>query len=158
MSPLLSRFLCTCSSARISPSSSWTAGRTSLTTCVPSPKPYQSALSSTKPLQSLSRINRHGNPPRLGVPDFRNVRPCLLRLLTERAELPFCVDGPWAGGVRVERGGSGLIAVWSRQIQQLNRVSPAVASTVTAAYPSPQLLLQVHHLSVLQDGPVELGA
>ncbi|XP_056285208.1 probable crossover junction endonuclease EME2 [Pseudoliparis swirei] len=66
------------------------------------------------------------------------------KLLTERAELPFCVDGPWAGGVRVERGGSGLIAVWSRQIQQLNRVSPAVASTVTAAYPSPQLLLQAY--------------
>lgn len=67
--------------------------------------------------------------------------PC--RLLTERAELPFCVDGSWASGVRVEREGSGLSKVWSRQLQQLNRVSPAVASAVTAAYPSPQLLLQV---------------
>uniref|UniRef100_A0A8C2Z6Q8 ERCC4 domain-containing protein n=1 Tax=Cyclopterus lumpus TaxID=8103 RepID=A0A8C2Z6Q8_CYCLU len=66
------------------------------------------------------------------------------KLLTERAELPFCVDGSWASGVRVERDGSGLIQVWSRQIQQLNRVSPAVASTVTAAYPSPQLLLQAY--------------
>uniref|UniRef100_G3P0A7 ERCC4 domain-containing protein n=1 Tax=Gasterosteus aculeatus TaxID=69293 RepID=G3P0A7_GASAC len=65
------------------------------------------------------------------------------KLLTERAELPFCVDGAWAGGARVERDGSGLIQVWSRQIQQLNRVSPSVASTVTGAYPSPQLLLQV---------------
>ncbi|XP_054454817.1 probable crossover junction endonuclease EME2 isoform X1 [Anoplopoma fimbria] len=80
------------------------------------------------------------------------------KLLTERAELPFCVDGSWASGVRVERDGSGLIEVWSRQIQQLNRVSPAVASTVTAAYPSPQLLLQVHHLTVLQYGLVELSA
>ncbi|XP_035521829.1 probable crossover junction endonuclease EME2 isoform X2 [Morone saxatilis] len=66
------------------------------------------------------------------------------KLLTERAELPFCVDGSWASGVRVERDGSGLIGVWSKQIQQLNRVSPAVASTVTAAYPSPQLLLQAY--------------
>ncbi|XP_075949696.1 essential meiotic structure-specific endonuclease subunit 2 [Anarhichas minor] len=66
------------------------------------------------------------------------------KLLTERAELPFCVDGSWASGVRVERDGSGLIQVWSRQIQQLNRVSPAVASAVTAAYPSPQLLLQAY--------------
>ncbi|KAK5850724.1 hypothetical protein PBY51_001576 [Eleginops maclovinus] len=66
------------------------------------------------------------------------------KLLTEQAELPFCVDGSWASGVRVERDGSGLIQVWSRQIQQLNRVSPAVASTVIAAYPSPQLLLQTY--------------
>ncbi|KAI3365659.1 hypothetical protein L3Q82_010733 [Scortum barcoo] len=66
------------------------------------------------------------------------------KLLTERAELPFCVDGSWASGARVERDGSGLIQVWSKQIQQLNRVSPAVASTVTAAYPSPQLLLQAY--------------
>ncbi|XP_070783671.1 probable crossover junction endonuclease EME2 [Enoplosus armatus] len=66
------------------------------------------------------------------------------KLLTERAELPFCVDGSWASGVRAERDGSGLIQVWSKQIQQLNRVSPAVASTVTAAYPSPQLLLQAY--------------
>ncbi|KAM9837963.1 essential meiotic structure-specific endonuclease subunit 2 [Aulostomus maculatus] len=64
--------------------------------------------------------------------------------LTEQTELPFCVDGSWASGVRVERDGSGLIQVWSRQIQQLNRVSSAVASAVTAAYPSPRLLLQAY--------------
>lgn len=77
-----------------------------------------------------------------GVTKALSKRP--FKLLTERAELPFCVDGSWASGVRVERDGSGLIQVWSRQIQQLNRVSPAVASTVTAAYPSPQLLLQAY--------------
>lgn len=66
------------------------------------------------------------------------------KLLTEQAELPFCVDGSWASGVRVERDGSGLIQVWSKQIQQLNRVSPAVASAVTAAYSSPQLLMQAY--------------
>ncbi|XP_030610564.1 essential meiotic structure-specific endonuclease subunit 2 [Archocentrus centrarchus] len=66
------------------------------------------------------------------------------KLLTEGAELPFCVDGSWASGVRVEKDGSGLIQVWGKQIQQLNRVSPAVASAVTASYPSPQLLLQAY--------------
>ncbi|KAF6734799.1 putative crossover junction endonuclease EME2 [Oryzias melastigma] len=66
------------------------------------------------------------------------------KLLTERAELPFCVDGSWASGARVERDGSGLIQVWGKQIQQLNRVSPAVASTVTKSFPSPRLLLQAY--------------
>ncbi|XP_072229267.1 probable crossover junction endonuclease EME2 isoform X2 [Leuresthes tenuis] len=66
------------------------------------------------------------------------------KLLSEQSELPFCVDGSWASGARVERDGSGLIQVWSRQIQQLNRVSPAVASTVIGSYQSPQLLLQAY--------------
>lgn len=73
---------------------------------------------------------------------FTQKSPC--RLLTERAELPFCVDGSWASGARVERDGSGLIQVWGKQIQQLNRVSPAVASTITKSFPSPRLLLQVN--------------
>nr|XP_057917169.1 probable crossover junction endonuclease EME2 isoform X2 [Doryrhamphus excisus] len=70
-----------------------------------------------------------------------------LKLLTEKVDLPFCVDGSWASGVRVEKDGSGLKQVWSKQIQQLNRVSPAVASCVTAAHPSPQLLLQAYEAS-----------
>ncbi|XP_054621774.1 probable crossover junction endonuclease EME2 isoform X2 [Dunckerocampus dactyliophorus] len=70
-----------------------------------------------------------------------------LKLLTDKAELPFCVDGSWASGVRVEKDGSGLKQVWSKQIQQLNRVSPAVASCVTAAHKSPQLLLQAYQAS-----------
>ncbi|XP_007578078.1 essential meiotic structure-specific endonuclease subunit 2 isoform X1 [Poecilia formosa] len=69
------------------------------------------------------------------------------KLLTERAELPFCVDGSWAGGARVGRDGSGLRAVWVRQIQQLNRVSPAVAAAVAEAFPSPRLLLQAYQNS-----------
>ncbi|KAM9716487.1 essential meiotic structure-specific endonuclease subunit 2 isoform 1-T1 [Menidia menidia] len=69
------------------------------------------------------------------------------KLLTERSELPFCVDGSWASGARAERDGSGLIQVWSRQIQQLNRVSAAAASAVTASYRSPQLLLQAYQNS-----------
>uniref|UniRef100_A0A1A8LDJ0 Essential meiotic endonuclease 1 homolog 2 n=2 Tax=Nothobranchius TaxID=28779 RepID=A0A1A8LDJ0_9TELE len=67
------------------------------------------------------------------------------KLLTEQqSELPFCVDGAWAAGVRVERDGSGLGQVWSRQIQQLNRISPAIASAVAASFPSPQMLLQTY--------------
>lgn len=72
---------------------------------------------------------------------FFSLSPC--RLLTEQSELPFCVDGSWAAGARVDRDGSGLSLVWSRQIQQLNRVSLAGASAVTEAFPSPQALLQV---------------
>lgn len=64
--------------------------------------------------------------------------------LTEQDNLPFCLDGSWASGVRVERDGTGLSHVWSRQIQQLNRVSPAVAAGVSSAFPSPQLLLQAY--------------
>nr|XP_061807682.1 probable crossover junction endonuclease EME2 [Nerophis lumbriciformis] len=66
------------------------------------------------------------------------------KLLTEQPELPFCVDGSWASGARVEKDGSGLKQVWTKQIQQLNRVSQATASCVTAAYPSPQLLLRAY--------------
>lgn len=69
------------------------------------------------------------------------------KLLTERSELPFCADGRWASGVRVERDGSGLRDVWSRQIQQLNRVSPAVAAAVAQTFQSPQLLLQAYQNS-----------
>ncbi|KAG7282788.1 hypothetical protein CRUP_029996, partial [Coryphaenoides rupestris] len=64
------------------------------------------------------------------------------RHLTERAILPFCMDGSWAKGSRVEKDGSGLHQVWNRQVQQLNRVSAVVATAVTTAYPSPRLLLQ----------------
>ncbi|KAG7336456.1 hypothetical protein KOW79_001149 [Hemibagrus wyckioides] len=66
------------------------------------------------------------------------------RTLQEVPDLGFCVDGLWAGGVRVDRSGWGLAQVWTRQIQQLNRVSVAMATAVTTAYPSPQLLLQAY--------------
>ncbi|KAG7492075.1 hypothetical protein MATL_G00010580 [Megalops atlanticus] len=64
--------------------------------------------------------------------------------MTEKDYLPFCLEGSWASGVRVEKDGTGLGQVWSRQIQQLNRVSPAVAAGITSAFPSPQLLLQAY--------------
>lgn len=43
----------------------------------------------------------------------------------------------------MDRDGRGLAQVWTRQIQQLNRVSVPTARAVTTAYPSPSLLLQV---------------
>ncbi|XP_048868773.1 probable crossover junction endonuclease EME2 [Brienomyrus brachyistius] len=87
-----------------------------------------------------------------------------MKLLTEVPDLPFCVDGSWASGVRVQKDGTGLLPVWSRQIQQLNRVSPAVAAAISSAFPSPQLLLQAYkdtsegdQKSVLADLPVTSG-
>lgn len=59
-------------------------------------------------------------------------------------ELGFCMDGSWSGGVRVDRDGRGLAQVWTRQIQQLNRVSVPTAKAVTTAFPSPSLLLQAY--------------
>ncbi|XP_057178107.1 crossover junction endonuclease EME1-like isoform X2 [Triplophysa rosa] len=59
-------------------------------------------------------------------------------------ELGFCMEGSWSGGVRVDRDGRGLAQVWTRQIQQLNRVSVPTAIAVTTAYPSASLLLQAY--------------
>ncbi|KAM7371261.1 hypothetical protein PAMP_010748 [Pampus punctatissimus] len=59
------------------------------------------------------------------------------------AEAPF---NEWAGGQRVDKAGKGLLQVWKRQIQQLNRVSRDMASAILAAYPSPQLLRKAYSL------------
>ncbi|XP_005007443.1 probable crossover junction endonuclease EME2 isoform X3 [Cavia porcellus] len=75
----------------------------------------------------------------------------------------FCTTGRWASGQRVARNGSGLQGVWWRQIQQFNRVSPAVADAVVAAFPSPRLLQQAllacsteqERLGLLADLPVK---
>ncbi|KAM6166349.1 putative crossover junction endonuclease EME2 [Erethizon dorsatum] len=75
----------------------------------------------------------------------------------------FCTAGRWASGQRVARDGSGLRGVWWRQIQQFNRVSPAVADAVVAAFPSPHLLQQAllacsteqERLGLLADLPVK---
>ncbi|XP_027013439.2 probable crossover junction endonuclease EME2 [Tachysurus fulvidraco] len=66
-------------------------------------------------------------------------------------DLGFCVDGLWAGGVRVERSGRGLAQVWTRQIQQLNRVSIAMATAVKTAYPSPKLLMQAYESAASEE-------
>ncbi|KAM8945893.1 structure-specific endonuclease subunit EME1 [Pelodytes ibericus] len=59
--------------------------------------------------------------------------------------LSFYLDGDWAGGVRVERGGKGLLGVWMRQIQQFNRVSMEIANAVVVAYSSPQILIKAYN-------------
>ncbi|OCT64312.1 probable crossover junction endonuclease EME2 [Xenopus laevis] len=62
----------------------------------------------------------------------------------EAQTFSFCTSaGSWRGwGPRGEL--TGLPLTWRRQIQQLNRVSPAMAAAVTTAYPSPQLLMQAY--------------
>lgn len=62
----------------------------------------------------------------------------------EQTGFSFCLESEWVGGQRVDKTGKGLVQVWKRQIQQLNRVSPDMASAILAAYPSPQLLKKVH--------------
>lgn len=61
----------------------------------------------------------------------------------EKQFFSFCAKGKWASGVHISKEGKGLRETWLKQIQQFNRVSPAVASAVAQAYPSPSLLLQV---------------
>ncbi|XP_078135795.1 structure-specific endonuclease subunit EME1 isoform X2 [Sander vitreus] len=64
----------------------------------------------------------------------------------EETGFSFYLESEWAGGQRVDRAGKGLLQVWKRQIQQLNRVSPDMASAILAAYPSPQRLHQAYGL------------
>uniref|UniRef100_A0A671NMB1 Essential meiotic structure-specific endonuclease 1 n=2 Tax=Sinocyclocheilus anshuiensis TaxID=1608454 RepID=A0A671NMB1_9TELE len=62
----------------------------------------------------------------------------------EKTGFTFCLESEWAGGQKVDRSGNGLLQVWKRQIQQLNRVSPDMASAILSAYPSPRLLAQAY--------------
>ncbi|KAK7122716.1 hypothetical protein R3I94_019726 [Phoxinus phoxinus] len=62
----------------------------------------------------------------------------------EKTGFTFCLESEWAGGQKVDRTGNGLLQVWKRQIQQLNRVSPDMASAILSVYPSPRLLVQAY--------------
>lgn len=62
----------------------------------------------------------------------------------DETNFSFYLENDWAGGVRVDRCGKGLLQVWKRQLQQFNRVSVEIANAVVAAYPSPQLLAQAY--------------
>uniref|UniRef100_UPI0037E8AABB crossover junction endonuclease EME1 n=1 Tax=Semicossyphus pulcher TaxID=241346 RepID=UPI0037E8AABB len=64
----------------------------------------------------------------------------------EKTGFSFYLESEWAGGQKVDKVGKGLLQVWKRQIQQLNRVSPDMASAILAAYPSPQLLQEAYNL------------
>ncbi|RXN04427.1 crossover junction endonuclease EME1 [Labeo rohita] len=73
----------------------------------------------------------------------------------EKTGFSFCLESEWAGGQKVDRSGNGLLQVWKRQIQQLNRVSPDMASAILSAYPSPRLLAQALLRSFrYQNGPL----
>ncbi|XP_047563477.1 crossover junction endonuclease EME1 isoform X2 [Lutra lutra] len=64
--------------------------------------------------------------------------------LRDQTSFSFCLESDWSGGAKVDRAGRGLMLVWRRQIQQLNRVSLEMASAIVDAYPSPQLLVQAY--------------
>ncbi|KAM9463177.1 crossover junction endonuclease EME1 isoform 1-T3 [Clarias gariepinus] len=83
----------------------------------------------------------------------------------EKTGFSFCLESEWAGGQKVERAGKGLLQVWKRQIQQLNRVSADMATAILSAYPSPQLLTQAYtrcksdreKAALLSDIPIRRG-
>ncbi|XP_007937840.1 probable crossover junction endonuclease EME2 [Orycteropus afer afer] len=85
--------------------------------------------------------------------------------LRESRAFFFCTVGRCVTGKQGAKDGQGLRGTWRRQIRQLNRVSPAVADAVVAAYPSPRLLQQAlatcssqqERLAFLADLPVEKG-
>ncbi|KAM6963519.1 crossover junction endonuclease EME1 [Tautogolabrus adspersus] len=64
----------------------------------------------------------------------------------DKTGFSFHLESEWAGGQKVDKSGKGLLQVWKRQIQQLNRVSPDMASAILAAYPSPRLLQKAYGL------------
>ncbi|XP_053158629.1 crossover junction endonuclease EME1 isoform X2 [Hemicordylus capensis] len=62
----------------------------------------------------------------------------------DKTSFSFCLEGDWSGGMKVDRSGKGLLQVWKRQIQQLNRVSLEMANAIVAKYPSPLLLVKAY--------------
>ncbi|XP_015732703.1 probable crossover junction endonuclease EME2 isoform X2 [Coturnix japonica] len=74
----------------------------------------------------------------------------------EMQELSFCTAGVSGKGLRVEKDGTGLWQVWKRQIEQFNRVSPATATAIAEAYPSPGLLVQAYERCSTEDERLQL--
>ncbi|XP_077980258.1 uncharacterized protein LOC144435545 [Glandiceps talaboti] len=78
----------------------------------------------------------------------------------------FHVSTDWAGGVKVDKDGKGLLKVWRQQLQQFRNVSMEVASAIISAYPSPKMLIQAYNQcsseqqaqKLLQDIVVRRGA
>uniref|UniRef100_A0A4W3HIQ6 Crossover junction endonuclease EME1-like n=1 Tax=Callorhinchus milii TaxID=7868 RepID=A0A4W3HIQ6_CALMI len=63
---------------------------------------------------------------------------------TENVTFSFCPDGTWSSGVKVDKDGKGLLKLWKKQLQQLNRITRPVAVAIADAYPTPKLLLQAY--------------
>uniref|UniRef100_A0A4W3GCJ2 ERCC4 domain-containing protein n=1 Tax=Callorhinchus milii TaxID=7868 RepID=A0A4W3GCJ2_CALMI len=62
----------------------------------------------------------------------------------EKADISFYMENQGSREVKVDRSGKGLLQVWSRQIQQFNRVSADMANAIVSVYPSPWLLNQAY--------------
>ncbi|XP_078426998.1 structure-specific endonuclease subunit EME1 [Cetorhinus maximus] len=68
-------------------------------------------------------------------------------------------------GMKADRSGKGLLSIWKKQIQQLNRVSSEMANAIVSAYQSPWLLTQAYRMcsseqekeNLLADIPVRRG-
>lgn len=71
------------------------------------------------------------------------VKIILFRKQSERMTFSFCPDGTWSTGVKVDKDGKGLLKLWKKQLQQLNRITQPVAMAIAQAYPTPQLLQRV---------------
>ncbi|GCC26060.1 hypothetical protein chiPu_0004474 [Chiloscyllium punctatum] len=63
---------------------------------------------------------------------------------TEKVTFSFCPDGTWSTGVKVDKDGKGLLKLWKKQLQQLNRITQPVAMAIAQAYPTPKLLLRAY--------------
>ncbi|XP_072281550.1 probable crossover junction endonuclease EME2 [Pyxicephalus adspersus] len=66
------------------------------------------------------------------------------RLNWEPQSYSFCTSASTWRGWGPKGSLTGLPLAWRRQIQQFNRVSPAMAAAITEVYPSPQLLMQAY--------------
>ncbi|NXK09332.1 EME1 endonuclease, partial [Herpetotheres cachinnans] len=59
-------------------------------------------------------------------------------------EFPFYSGPGCCGRAKVDHFRSGLLEVWKKQLEQINRVNLAMAEAIASAYPSPQLLNQAY--------------
>ncbi|XP_072882711.1 uncharacterized protein eme1 isoform X2 [Hemitrygon akajei] len=78
--------------------------------------------------------------------------PCLVivdlekhfRRARDNKGLSVYLENDGSRGVKVDRSGKGLLTIWKKQIQQLNRVSSEMADAIVSAYPSPWSLTQAY--------------
>ncbi|XP_038633491.1 crossover junction endonuclease EME1 [Scyliorhinus canicula] len=83
----------------------------------------------------------------------------------ENKGLSVYLESDGSRGAKADRSGKGLLSIWKKQIQQLNRVSSEMANAIVSAYQSPWLLTQAYHMcsserekeNLLADIPVRRG-
>ncbi|XP_078081593.1 structure-specific endonuclease subunit EME1 [Mustelus asterias] len=64
----------------------------------------------------------------------------------ENKGLSVYLESDRSRGAKVDRSGKGLLSIWKKQIQQLNRVSSEMANAIVSAYQSPWLLAQAYQM------------